>query len=156
MAYEDHIIRYLDGPTLLRACLEGVPEVILDTRVAPGKWSIREVLCHLTDFEIVYADRIKRCIAEDKPTLFGGDPDVFAERLAYGKRSVETELRLIEATRAHVAEVLREAPPEAWDRVGMHSERGPISVVKFVEGITNHIPHHLKFIEEKKQALLPS
>jgi hypothetical protein len=55
-----------------------------------------------------------------------------------------------------VAEVLREAPPEAWDRVGMHSERGPISVVKFVEGITNHIPHHLKFIEEKKQALLPS
>jgi hypothetical protein len=86
MAYEDHIIRYLDGPTLLRACLEGVPEVIRDTRVAPGKWSIREVLCHLTDFEIVYADRIKRCIAEDKPTLFGGDPDVFAERLAYGKR----------------------------------------------------------------------
>ena len=41
----------------------------LIARPIPGKWSTLEVVCHLADFEIVYADRIKRVIAENEPTL---------------------------------------------------------------------------------------
>ena len=43
-----------------------------------------EVVCHISDFELVYADRMKRVVAEDRPTMFGGDPDLFASKLAYG------------------------------------------------------------------------
>jgi hypothetical protein len=35
-------------------------------RPIPRKWSTLEVVCHLADFEIVYADRIKRVIAENE------------------------------------------------------------------------------------------
>jgi hypothetical protein len=153
MAYEDHIIRYLDGPSLVRAEIEGLTDAQLKTRCEPGKWSIHEVVCHLTDFEIVYADRIKRSLAEDRPTLFGGDPDAFCSALTYDSRSLETELQLMESTRRHVAEILKAIPAEAWEFTGQHSERGLVSVLEFVEGITNHIPHHLKFVAQKKERL---
>lgn len=34
----------------------------------------RQVICHITDFEPVYADRMKRIIVEENPMMFGGDP----------------------------------------------------------------------------------
>src|SRR5665213_678864 len=58
----------------------------------PGKWSTLEVICHIADFEPVYADRMKRVIAEDYPLLLAGDPDIFQARLAYSNRDAEEEL----------------------------------------------------------------
>ena len=70
------------------ATLERVREDQLDRTPVPGKWSIRQVVCHIADFEPIYADRMKRVLVEDNPTMFGGDPDVFAAGLHYEKRGV--------------------------------------------------------------------
>jgi hypothetical protein len=56
----------------------GMTQEQLVARPVPGKWSTLEVICHLADFEIVGADRIKRVIVENEPTLFGGDEKIFA------------------------------------------------------------------------------
>ena len=69
----DLIEDYLAGPQLLRQAVAGMSPEQLIARPIPGKWSTLEVVCHLADFEIVCADRIKRVIAENEPTLFGGD-----------------------------------------------------------------------------------
>ena len=63
------IDNYLDGPQLLRKAVAGMSQEQLVARPIPGKWSTLEVICHLADFEIVGADRIKRVIAENEPTL---------------------------------------------------------------------------------------
>jgi hypothetical protein len=52
-------------------------------RPIPGKWSTQEVVCHLADYESIYADRMKRVIALKEPELLKGDPGLFAARLAY-------------------------------------------------------------------------
>src|SRR4029078_8155459 len=90
-----------------------------------GKWSTRQVVCHLADFEPIYADRMKRVIAEQCPTFFGGEPDTFAARLAYNHRSIEAELNLLTAVRQHVAAILRELKAEDFQRTGNHSDDGP-------------------------------
>lgn len=72
---------YLAGPLLLRQAVAGMTQEQLVARPVPNKWSTLEVICHLADFEIVGADRIKRVIAENEPTLFGGDEKIFAARL---------------------------------------------------------------------------
>jgi hypothetical protein len=112
-----------------------------------------EVICHLADFEIVFADRIKRIIAEDEPTLVSGAEKPFAARLAYHERDAEEELLLIALIRQQVARILRTLKPEDFQRRGVHSEYGPIILDAMIERITGHIPHHLQFIEEKKRAL---
>lgn len=91
------IDEYLAGPTLLRQALAGMTDEQLNAVPVPGKWSSRQVLCHIADFELVYADRMKRVIAEDAPTFFGGDPDTFAAGLAYQTRDAQDELQLIES-----------------------------------------------------------
>ena len=142
---------YLDGPQSLRKAVAGMSPEQLLTRPIPGKWSTLEVICHLADFEIVYADRIKRVIAENEPTLFGGDPDVFAARLAYHQRNAEEELQFIELIRKQVARILHTLGPEDFQRRGIHSESGPLTLETLLQRITGHIPHHVRFIEEKRK-----
>lgn len=153
MAYEVLIERYSAGSRLLREAVSGMDAGQLTARPVPGKWSTLEVLCHLADFEIVFADRIKRVIAENEPTMFGGDPQTFAARLAYHQREAEEELHLIELVRKQVGRILRTLEPGDFQRRGMHSESGPLTLQTLVERITDHIPHHIQFIEEKRRAL---
>jgi hypothetical protein len=70
------IDNYLAGPQVLRRAVIRMSQEQLLARPIAGKWSTLEVICHLTDFEIVGADRIKRVIAENEPTLFGSDEKV--------------------------------------------------------------------------------
>jgi uncharacterized damage-inducible protein DinB len=155
MNYQKMIEEYRAGPGILHKAVAGLTEKEeqLHARPIPGKWSILEVVCHLADFEIVYADRIKRVIAEDEPTIFGGDPETFAARLAYQKRDIEEELRVVDIVRKQVSRILEEIAEQDFQRHGIHSEYGPLTLETILMRVTNHIPHHVRFIEEKRKAL---
>ncbi len=148
-----NIEEYAFGPQLLRNAVAGMTREELVDRPIPGKWSTLEVICHLADFEIVGADRIKRVIAENEPTLFGGDQETFAARLAYHERDAEEELLLIEQIRKQVVRILKTLKPEDFQRRGIHSEVGPLTLAALVERSAGHIPHHVQFINEKRRAL---
>ena len=147
------IVNYLAGPGQLRDAIDGMTAEQIDAAPVPGKWSTRQVICHLADFETVYADRMKHVIAEDQPTFAGGFHQQFAEHLAYDHRDIDEELRLIEAVRGQMARILRSLPPAAFERTGIHSVDGPMTLASLLERITNHIPHHVGFIEQKRAAL---
>jgi hypothetical protein len=153
MKYAALIEEYAAGPKLLRDRTTGMSREQVLARPVAGKWSTLEVVCHLSDFEIVYADRLKRVIAEEGPTMFGGDPDVFASKLAYHDRDLAEELAMIEAIRSSTARILRQLSEPDFARVGKHSEAGPLSLATLLERVAGHLPHHVKFIDEKRQAL---
>jgi uncharacterized damage-inducible protein DinB len=153
MKYRQMIEDYLAGPAVLRQAAAGLNAEQLLARPISGKWSILEVVCHLADFEIIIADRIKRVIAENEPTLFGGDPDLFAGRLAYQKRNLEEELVIVETIRKQVARILGETPDQDYQRHGIHSEYGPLTLETILQRVIQHIPHHVGFIEEKRKAM---
>ncbi|MGF1582284.1 MAG: DinB family protein [Gemmataceae bacterium] len=147
------IDEYLAGPELIRQAIAGMTPEQVDAAPVPGKWSTRQVVCHLADYEPVYADRIKRVIAEDNPTLINGDPNLFAANLAYDARNLDEEIHLIEVVRNHLARILRTLPPETFQRTGTHTRDGALTAFQLLERITNHIPHHLKFVADKRAAL---
>src|SRR5436190_9795586 len=90
---------YLAGVGQLRQAVAGLSRDQLIARPVPGKWSTLEVVCHLADFEPVFADRMKRIIALDQPTLLAADENRYASRLAYHDRDLNEELALIDVTR---------------------------------------------------------
>ena len=153
MSHEPLIADYLAGPVALRQAIQGMTPAQLNSAPIPGKWSTRQVICHIADFEPVYADRIKRVIAEDEPLLLSGDPDQFAAKLAYDQRDLETELQLIEVVRRHLAGILRTLPVKTFQRAGKHSHDGLLTIETLLTRITGHIPHHVKTIAEKRAAL---
>jgi DinB superfamily len=153
MKYAELIDLYAAGPEMLRNATRGMSREQLVARPVPGKWSTLEVICHLADFEIVYADRIKRTIVEEAPLLADGDENQFAARLAYHSRELDEELQVIGALTTQVVRILRTLPEADFQRIGTHSTAGPLTLAQFVERKAKHIPHHVRFIEEKRAAL---
>jgi anti-anti-sigma factor len=151
---QELIAKYDEGPTQLREAISGLSSIQLRIPAPPGVWSVLQIVCHIADFELVYADRMKRVVAEDRPTLFGGDPDVFAEKLAYAQRNLEEELDVIMSVRREVSRFLKTLLPQDFERTGLHSADGPLSLMRLLERIAGHIPHHVDFIERKKKTLL--
>src|SRR3954469_22899830 len=91
------IEEYLAGPGTLRKAVAGMTREQLTARPIAGKWSTLEVVCHLADFDPILADRMKRVIALDRPSLVGADENRFAATLAYHSRDVAEELAIIAA-----------------------------------------------------------
>lgn len=144
---------YRSGPQLVRESIAGMTDEELDARPVPGLWSSRQVVCHIADFEVVYADRMKRALAEFEPTVFGGDPDTFAASLGYLKRPVEGELLVIEGVRRQMEAILESLSPRDLGRNVRHSEAGLVPLGQLLSNIAAHIPHHVAFIDEKRRRL---
>ena len=59
MDISELIDEYTVGPRKLRDTIAGMTPDQIDAAPIPGKWSTRQVVCHLADFESVYGDRMK-------------------------------------------------------------------------------------------------
>jgi|GEM_PF-151755 anti-anti-sigma regulatory factor len=150
---QELIAKYEVGPQQLRESVSGLTSIQLRIPAPPGIWSALQIVCHIADFELVYADRMKRVVAEEQPTLFGGDPDLFAAKLAYEQRDLEEELDVITSVRRQTSRFLKTLNADQFDRTGKHSVDGPLSLSRLLERIAGHIPHHVQFIEGKKTTL---
>ncbi len=154
ISLQELIVQYDQGPDRLRESLLGLSSIQLRTPAPPGLWSAHQIVCHIADFELVYADRMKRVIAENQPTMFGGDPNIFAAKLAYEQRELSEEIDVISSIRRQVSRFLKTLLPTDFDQTGVHSVDGPLTLKRLLERIAGHIPHHAKFIDEKKSVLL--
>ena len=145
---------YLSCVSQVRQAVEGLTVDELKARPVEGKWSILEVVCHLTDTDIYFTDRIERVLALDNPLLIGVDERPYPERLQLQEQDIDEEISLIELLRMRTARILRRQPEEAWQRTGVHSEAGICSVRDLVVKSVRHVEHHLSFIAEKRAILL--
>jgi hypothetical protein len=153
MCHSDLVREYLSGPALVRDAVAGMTAEELRARPVAGRWSTLEVVCHLADAEALYADRIKRVIAENEPSLLRADPGAWASELAYQGRNLEDELRLIELIRRQTAHILHALSPKQFQRRGFHSADGPLTLETLLRRATDHMPHHVRFIHAKRVAL---
>jgi hypothetical protein len=152
-SHSELIASYLAGVDTLKKAVAGMTSEQLKAKPVPGKWSTLECVCHLSDFEPILADRMKRIITHPKPLLMGADENLFAQLLSYNDRDLAEELSIVETTRRQMAKILAKLPSEAWTRMGNHAERGLLTLEQMLQIATRHIPHHSQFIAEKRRAL---
>lgn len=150
---DDLVAAYERGIEALGAAVEGMGAEQVLARPVPGMWSTIEVVAHLVDTEIYFSDRIERTLAMERPLLMNVDERPYVERIGYQRLDLAEELELFAALRRRVARVLRNQPPEAWGRQGVHSLSGLVSVRQLVFHAVRHVHHHLRFIGEKRAAL---
>jgi hypothetical protein len=140
--------RFRRGPELVAAVLTGAAGPELDFVPAPGKWSVRQIVAHLADCEIVESDRFRRVIAEENPTLVWFDQDAWAANLNYARRRTSESLETFRRLRGENCELLRELPEAAFARGGTHSRFGVMTLARMLEDYAKHAESHARQIKE--------
>lgn len=139
--------RFTQGPMLVTAAIRDIGPAQINR---PGKegWSIRDILVHLSDTELVRAVRMRTVLTEDEPTLVTFDEGTWKKRLHYLWRSPEVALSLFQLTRYSTAEMLRNCDRLAWARPAIHPDHGRQTLSDLLMLGVDHIDEHLGQIAE--------
>jgi hypothetical protein len=144
--------RYRRGPELLAVVLTGVFGEEEDYAPAPGKWSIRQVVAHIADMELVAAHRFRMVLAETNPQLTAVDQNAWASNLDYARRKPKQSLETFRRMRAENYDLLKVLPAPAFDRSGHHTADGPVTLLKLVEGYAEHVESHARQLQEMRES----
>jgi hypothetical protein len=143
--------RFRRGPEVLAMVLTGVFGEEEDFAPAPGKWTIRQIVAHLADGELVGAHRFRQVVAEDNPTIIAFDQDAWTQKLDYAKRKPKQSLETFRRIRAENYELLKDLPEAAFERAGNHSETGPITLRQLLEGYARHAESHAQQLQQIRE-----
>ncbi len=132
----------------IRALVGGLDAAKAGYRYAEGKWTIREVIGHITDGERVFGYRAM-CIARgETQSLPGFDENVYAAHSSADARSLDDLLGELADLRSANVRMLRALTPEAWSQIGMANNK-PISTRAVAYVILGHGRHHMKVLRER-------
>ncbi len=148
---------YKAAPARLRAVLANLSEDELHQHPRPGKWSVVEIVIHMTDSELVGATRIRMSLAQPGTPFIGYNQDIWAEALdyqAYTSEEMNTVLDLFKRLRQTTYPLLAQTPAEAWQqRGGVHPEYGPITLRNLLELYADHGERHIGQILTLRQLM---
>jgi hypothetical protein len=138
-------------PAFLERLLGGTPLPQLTEPEAPGKWSIRDVLRHLADSEIVWACRLRLVVAQNRPPLVGYDQDLWAERLEYGRSDARDAFDDFRILRRSNLRIIEQLSAEDLKRVGVHAERGEQRLEEMIRLQAGHDLLHILQLERIRE-----
>jgi uncharacterized damage-inducible protein DinB len=138
--------RFTVGPTLLRQAVDGLDPGTLNRRPAGEDWSIRDIVVHLADAELVGAVRFRLVLGEEQPILPVYDQERWKRRLHYLWRDPEAAISLFQQARYGTAELLQQCDRTAWERSGEHPERGRMTLGDLLALYAEHVEEHVEQI----------
>ena len=140
-------------PARLKRAMAGLSRAALARQPAPGKWSIKEIVCHLADVEVVNGWRYRMILAQPGSRLTAFDQDLWASKMAYRRQDPKTALETFAALRRRHLALIRQTPRSAWSRFGIHQERGRITFRDLVEWEAAHDLNHLAQVARVRRLL---
>jgi len=125
----------------------------LERQYGPAKWSVRELLHHLSDAETVLFDRIRRVISERRPVIWAFDQDAWARGLGYSDRPLELSRDVYRATRDSIVYYVKLHYRASATVEFVHSETGVRTLKDEFEKVALHNEHHLIHIRSALQTV---
>jgi hypothetical protein len=159
-SFEEYVGRiegYLEGRDPMRILREtpgrlarrvaGVPRRSLTAAPAPGKWTVGQIIAHLSEIELLWGYRVRTMLERDDPEIVGMDQEVWARVGRYERRDPAASLALFtELRRSHVA-LLRTLTPRELSRHGRHSQFGKLTISRIARLLAGHDINHGRQIE---------
>ncbi len=94
-----------------------------------GEWTAVEVIGHVADSAEIFAQRVRLCIKQDRPTIASFDQDVLAKERRNAERDPMELSRRVSAAHADIVRLLMDEG--ARSRPGVHSEQGELDAGHF-------------------------
>lgn len=136
----------LDATLALLASVD--PAMAAAFRYDTGKWTINEVVGHLTDTERILSYRALRLARADRTPLPGFEQDGYIATGVFNSRTLSDLLDEFRAVRHATISLLRGLPPDAWMRQGIVSGK-PATVRGLAFVLAGHELHHVRILRER-------
>ena len=117
-------------------------------RYAPDKWSIRQVLNHVTDTERAFAFRALWFARGFDTPLPSYDQNIAATGADADRIPWASHVEEFRAVRLSTISLFRNMPPQAWTRSGIASGN-PFTVRALAYIVPGHVAHHLSLLRER-------
>jgi hypothetical protein len=138
-------------PEILRGLMIELTEEDARWKPAPDRFSIAEVLAHLSHSEgHCYRMRLDRFLAETRPEFEPDDAQMYLE--LYKDADPEDAFDHFEEQRKNSVESLRGLSAGAGDRVALHKEYGDITLSQMLNEWALHDLGHIRQIAELARA----
>ena len=128
--------------------VHSIPEAKADFRYEDGKWSIRELLCHIIDAERIFAYRALRFSRNDKTPLAGFEENDYAPQANAAGRSLNKIADEMKHLRTSTVDLFESFTPEMLARKGTASNN-ELSVIGLGFIIAGHETHHLHILKDR-------
>lgn len=141
---DDLLSALSSSPKIVERLLRVFPKTRLDDRSEPDRFTPREVIGHLADWEQVILDRIR--IANLKPGSPGTveDPSERARAHHYGDKDVFHEAEVFESRRGTTIDYLRNLNEVDWKKKFIHQSMGEVTIEAYMVNILEHDMYHLE------------
>jgi uncharacterized damage-inducible protein DinB len=152
--YISHVKDYelIDGLTLsneaLVKLLTCIPESKSEYRYQPGKWSIKELICHMLDAERIFAYRALRFARNDKTELAGFEENDYAIQANASARTLVGLMNEAQRLRSTTLDLFSSFTQEMLQRTGK-ANGTEISVNMLGYCIAGHETHHRVVLETR-------
>ncbi len=137
-----------NSPATIACLIKDATTEDYDRRPDPERFTIREVMGHLADWDGVWLERMSRIRDENNPFLPGYDEGQWAIDHNYAGMDVAEQLARLTEGRKKIVALLEGLSEEAWDRTGTHGELGTISIADLATLVIVHDGHHGRQIIE--------
>jgi hypothetical protein len=142
------------APATVQEHVDRCGDGAIDRSPAPGEWSVRQIVGHLADNELVAGVRLRSMLTEEGPDLFGYDSDDWTRFAAL--EPVRQVIRRFKICRANTCAVLESLSEEGWRKHGHISYRGVESVRVQVAILAGHDQSHIRQLEATAAAMVAS
>lgn len=132
----------------LRKFFQSVPEEKGLHAYAPGKWTVKEVLCHIQDAERIFAYRALRFARNDQTELPGFDEVKYTPESNAHARTLKQLIDELERLRTTTIDLFASFTPEMFKRTGI-ANNNLVSVMNLGYIIAGHEMHHLEVLKSR-------
>jgi hypothetical protein len=137
----------------VRRLTRGLDESQLATPTVPGKWSLKELVCHFRRMEEIFGARFESLLTEDTPSVTPYTPDGDAAFIALTAQPTEEVLEDYLREREALCRRLEAISPADWHRKGRHPEFAHYDVHFQAEYMVHHEAHHIYQLFQRRAPL---
>lgn len=131
-----------EGLEAFQFAVLGVPERLQAQRPSAHVWSVNAYSAHMAEAATVIYERVRNIAEQDRPTLEWFDENEAVERGNYDDRPAVESLEPLRESVTAFQHLLEELPPDAWDRVGIHTRAGEVRLSEIAQDMPHELEHH--------------
>ena len=134
------------GPTIVRRIIAQIPSEKYDSHTDPERFTMREAIAHIADWEAIDLQRIKQAVENPGSDIQPYDEVQVAKEHNYTASDLGEQLSLYEHRRRETIAYLKSLTPEQWASKATHLEKGDLTVYDQANLVVGHDAYHIEHL----------